>query len=99
MMARKNPTTGRVTAPRPLSQSEREFRALLDAAVDAIIVIDHSGTIEEFNFSAQRMFGYTAEESSSQRARPDARAVSQRARRLPAALPVDWRAANHRHRA
>ena len=62
MMARKNPTTGRVTAPRPLSQSEREFRALLDAAVDAIIVIDHSGTIEEFNFSAQRMFGYTAEE-------------------------------------
>ena len=61
-MARKNPTSGQGAAPRGPSQSEREFRALLDAAVDAIVIIDHVGTIEEFNRSAQRMFGYTAEE-------------------------------------
>lgn len=35
-----------------------EFQALLDAAVDAIIVIDTDGLIEEFNDSAERLFGY-----------------------------------------
>jgi two-component system, LuxR family, sensor kinase FixL len=44
------------------ASSDREFRALLDAAVDAIVVIDHRGTVEEFSLAAQRMFGYTAEE-------------------------------------
>jgi two-component system sensor kinase FixL len=42
--------------------AEREFRALLDAAVDAIIVIDHQGTIEEFSLAAERLFGYRAAE-------------------------------------
>jgi len=40
----------------------REFKALLDAAVDAIIVIDHRGTVEEFSLAAERMFGYSADE-------------------------------------
>jgi len=35
--------------------AEREFRALLDAAVDAIVVIDHQGTIEEFSLAAERL--------------------------------------------
>lgn len=35
----------------------REFEALLGAAVDAIIVIDSGGRIEEFNAAAERMFG------------------------------------------
>ncbi len=35
-----------------------EFQALLDAAVDAIIVIDVAGRIEEFNRSAERLFSY-----------------------------------------
>ena len=39
-----------------------EYRALLDAAVDAIIVIDHLGVIQEFSQAAQRVFGYTADE-------------------------------------
>jgi len=39
-----------------------EYRAILDAAVDAIIVIDHLGTIQEFSQAAQRVFGYTSEE-------------------------------------
>jgi two-component system sensor kinase FixL len=42
--------------------AENEFRALLDAAVDAIIVIDHQGLIEEFSLAAERTFGYRAEE-------------------------------------
>jgi two-component system sensor kinase FixL len=41
------------------SHQELEFRALLDAAVDAIIVVDHHGTIEEFSRAAQQLFGYT----------------------------------------
>jgi two-component system sensor kinase FixL len=48
---------------REAAQGNREFRALLDAAVDAIIVIDHRGMVEEFSLAAERMFGYTAEEA------------------------------------
>ena len=62
-MPSKNANAPRGRAPRrTLSQSEREFRALLDAAVDAIVIIDHRGTIEEFNASAQRIFGCDAAE-------------------------------------
>jgi len=44
------------------SQAELEFRSLLDAAVDAIVVIDHKGTVEQFSAAAERVFGYAAEE-------------------------------------
>jgi two-component system sensor kinase FixL len=37
-----------------------EFQALLDAAVDAIVVIDEQGEIITFNRAAERMFGYSA---------------------------------------
>ena len=37
------------------------FDALMDAAVDAIIIIDGGGTILRFNRAAQRMFGYPAD--------------------------------------
>jgi len=39
-----------------------EWKALLDAAVDAIIVIDHKGLIKTFNSAAENMFGFSAEE-------------------------------------
>jgi len=46
------------TAPMPRS----ELQGLLDAAVDAILVIDHRGVVTTFNASAERIFGYTAAE-------------------------------------
>ena len=39
-----------------------ELQALLDAAVDAIVVIDEQALILTFNRAAERMFGYTAAE-------------------------------------
>lgn len=47
--------------PNPLD-TNAQFLALLDAAVDAMIVIDHLGSIEVFNHTAERMFGYQATE-------------------------------------
>ncbi len=39
-----------------------ELQALLDAAVDAVILIDGRGHIEAFNRSAERLYGYGAAE-------------------------------------
>jgi two-component system sensor kinase FixL len=51
--------------PRPASPSvealrlsDARWRAVIDAAVDGIIVIDARGRIEVFNHAAERMFGY-----------------------------------------
>lgn len=41
---------------------EGEYHALLDAAVDAIVVIDAAGVIQLVNHSAVRMFGYEEHE-------------------------------------
>jgi two-component system sensor kinase FixL len=45
-----------------LTESEARLRSVVDAAVDAIIVIDERGLIEAFNPGAERMFGYRGEE-------------------------------------
>jgi two-component system sensor kinase FixL len=42
--------------------SAAALQALLDAAVDAIVMIDASGAVVGFNDAAQRMFGYSREE-------------------------------------
>lgn len=39
-----------------------ELQALLDAAVDAVVVIDGQGRIERFNRAAEQMFGFRATE-------------------------------------
>lgn len=52
-----------VTAPKKISPlAAREFKALLDVAVDAVVIIDHRGNIETFNRAAEDLFGYAAEE-------------------------------------
>jgi two-component system, LuxR family, sensor kinase FixL len=42
--------------------SSSQLQAVMDAAVDAVILIDHAGRIGGFNRSAERLFGYTAAE-------------------------------------
>lgn len=46
--------------------TEARWRAIIDSAVDAIVVIDVRGRIEAFNRSAERMFGYTEAEMIGQ---------------------------------
>lgn len=41
------------------NQSERNFRGLIDAAPDAILVIDSDGRVVRMNDEAERLFGYT----------------------------------------
>lgn len=44
--------------PLNVSQIQAQFDALLNAAADAIIIIDHRGIIETFNAAAETLFGY-----------------------------------------
>jgi len=45
-----------------LQASEEQHRAVVENAVDGLLTIDESGTIEKFNQAAQRIFGYSAAE-------------------------------------
>ncbi len=47
---------------RRVEESQSRLRATLDTAVDGIITIDCRGRIQAFNHSAERLFGWTAEE-------------------------------------
>lgn len=53
-----------LTAPRSaeLYRLAEELRAILDAAVDAIITINHRGMIVRINAAAERLFGYSEKE-------------------------------------
>ncbi len=46
-------------AEEAFSASQARWRALLDSAVDGIVVIDARGRIEAFNRAAERLFGYS----------------------------------------
>lgn len=52
----------REMAEASLRQSEARFRSIAQAAPDALIVSDSSGRVSLWNQSAEKMFGYTAEE-------------------------------------
>jgi two-component system sensor kinase FixL len=54
--------TKRVHLEAELGASEARWRAIVDSAVDGIIVIDAHGRVEAFNRAAERLFGYTAQE-------------------------------------
>jgi two-component system, LuxR family, sensor kinase FixL len=49
----------RVQLENELRASEGRWRAIVNSAVDGIIVIDRRGLIEAFNPAAERLFGYT----------------------------------------
>jgi PAS domain S-box-containing protein len=49
-------------ATRSPSLAELELRAVLDAAVDAVVIINGSGIIETFSRAAEQLFGYRADE-------------------------------------
>jgi two-component system sensor kinase FixL len=42
--------------------AQPELQSLLDATVDAVILIDARGTVETFNRAGERLFGYTPDE-------------------------------------
>jgi two-component system sensor kinase FixL len=48
--------------PAKASVREQALQAILDAAVDGVVVIDHQGLIKAFSRSAERIFGYGAAE-------------------------------------
>ena len=54
--------SSRVELESRLRSSEERWRAIVEAAVDAIIVIDGRGCIEAFNPAAVRLFGYAERE-------------------------------------
>jgi two-component system sensor kinase FixL len=54
--------TGQHRTERNLRSSEARGRAIIETAVDAIILIDRRGCIESFNPAAERLFGYPAAE-------------------------------------
>jgi PAS domain S-box-containing protein len=54
--------TERVRLEGELGSSEARWKAVIDSAVDGIIVIDAHGRVEAFNPAAERLFSYSAAE-------------------------------------
>lgn len=54
---------------RTLSETEAKLSAIVETAVDPIIVVDERGTIQSVNSAFTRTFGYTAEEALGQNVR------------------------------
>ena len=54
--------TERVSLENRLRASEARWRAVIESAVDAIIVIDAHGCVEAFNPAAERLFGYSEQD-------------------------------------
>jgi diguanylate cyclase (GGDEF)-like protein/PAS domain S-box-containing protein len=59
-------TTARDQAERAVRRGEAQKTAILHAALDCVITMDHQGRIIEFNPAAERTFGYTLGEIQGQ---------------------------------
>jgi two-component system sensor kinase FixL len=57
------PITKRKQVEQALKDSEERFRAISNSALDAIILVNDEGRIDYWNPAAERIFGYTAEET------------------------------------
>jgi PAS domain S-box-containing protein len=57
----------RKDAERHLAQMEERYRGLLEAAPDAMVVVDQSGEIVLFNLQAEKQFGYRRNELLGQK--------------------------------
>lgn len=53
----------RKDAERAVKESEARKSAIVEAALDCIITIDHEGTVLEFNPAAESLFGYARDEA------------------------------------
>src|SRR5690606_35292159 len=62
LVARARDVTERKKAEENLRGSEGKLRAVIDTAVDGVIIIDANGNIEMFNPACRRLFGYRPEE-------------------------------------
>jgi PAS domain-containing protein len=54
--------TAQQRADLALLRGEARWRAIIESAVDGIVVIDRRGRIESFNHAAEQLFGYRADE-------------------------------------
>ncbi len=54
--------TERKQARQALSESEENFRALMESAPDALLIVNQAGHIEVANAQAERLFGYSRAE-------------------------------------
>ncbi len=54
--------TERKRVEQALRGSEARWRAIVESAVDGVVVIDARGNVEAFNRAAERLFGYTADD-------------------------------------
>jgi len=61
--------TEKAMAEERLAASERDYRQLTEATLDGIVLVDQEGVVQLFNPSAERMFGYTANEVIGQNVR------------------------------
>ncbi len=54
--------SARKTRERGLSDREARLRAVIDTAVDGVIIIDAAGKIQDYNPACERLFGFKAHE-------------------------------------
>ncbi|OGT97333.1 MAG: hypothetical protein A2X80_09415 [Geobacteraceae bacterium GWB2_52_12] len=55
--------TDHLLADLALRESEEKFRAVADAAPDAVIMVDNKGAVQVWNKAAERIFGYSSAEA------------------------------------